>query len=86
MKTIDKHSNYAYYVLCNGAKKVEQSRLDKVIEMVRDHCKGKGYIRFMLASNREEPMCILYEENKGTARKLTKLITLSELETFLENN
>lgn len=85
MNTIDKHSNYGYYILCNGAKKVEQSRLDKVIEMVRDHCKGKGHIRFMLCSTKEEPMAILYTDNKGTER-LTKMITLSELETFLENN
>lgn len=85
-KAIDKHSNYKSYVLFPAAKKVDGERLRKVIEMVRDRCSGKGYIRFMAVSNNqsEEPMCILYKENKVSAEKLTKMITLGELEEYLK--
>lgn len=82
MNTIDKFSNYNYYAVCSGATKISEPRLRKVIEMVRDRNKGKGYVRFMLAREKSEPMCILYSDNKGTER-LTKLITLTELENLL---
>lgn len=85
-KAIDKHSNYKSYVLFPAAKKMDDERLRKVIEMTRDRCGGKGYIRFMAVSNNqsEEPMCILYKENKASAEKLTKMITLGELEEYLK--
>lgn len=84
-KAIDKHSNYKSYILFPAAKKVDDERLRKVIEMTRDRCGGKGYIRFMAVSNNqsEEPMCILYKENNASAEKLTKIITLGELEEYL---
>ena len=84
-KAIDKHSNYKSYVLFPAAKKVDDERLRKVIEMARDRCGGKGYIRFMAVANGpEEPMCILYKENKASAEKLTKMVTLGELEEYLK--
>jgi len=85
MKAIDKHSNYGYYSVCSSkAHKIEETRLNALVEMVRDKCNGKGFVRFMLVSDTEEPMCILYADFNGK-EKLTKLITLSELEDFLKN-
>lgn len=82
---IDRHSNYRQYILFPNAKKVDEERLKKVIEMLRDSHKGEGYIRFMAVSNNqtEEPMCILYKENKASSEKLTKMVTLGELEEYL---
>lgn len=86
MNTIDKHSNYYYYIVCSSkAHKIEEQRLNALIEMVRDKCHGKGFVRFMLVADTEEPMAILYSDFNGKER-LTKLITLSELEYFLKNN
>lgn len=86
MKTIEKHSNYEYYILCQGAYKLDMDRLSKAIEKATKKWKD-SYIRFMNVANSpfEEPMCVLYDTPKGNIR-LTKLVSFSELETFLEYN
>jgi len=86
MNTIDKHSNYGYYILCKGAYKLDMDRLTEAIEKATKKWKD-AYIRFMNVANSpfEEPMCVLYDTPKGNTR-LTKLVSFRELEFFLENN
>ena len=86
MKKIDKHSNYGFYVLYKGAYKLDMERLTQAIEKATKKWKD-AYIRFMNVANSpfDEPMCILYDNPKGNTR-LTKLVSFSALEDFLENN
>lgn len=83
---IDRHSNYRQYILFPNAKKVDEERLKKVIEMLRDSHKGEGYIRFMAVSNNstEEPLCTVYESKEKSSARLRGLVTLGELEEYLK--
>ena len=83
---IDRHSNYRQYILFPNARKVDEERLKKVIEMLRDARKGEGYIRFMAVSNNpsEEPLCTVYESKEKSSARMRGLITLSELEEYLK--
>ena len=82
---IDKHSNYRHYILFPNARKVDEGRLEKVIEMLRDSHKGEGYISFMAVPNNptEEPLCTVYESEEKSPARLREAITLSELEEYL---
>ena len=86
MDLIDKHSNYRHYILFPNARKVDEGRLEKVIEMLRDARKGEGYIRFMEVSDNptEEPLCTVYESEEKSPARLREAITLSELEEYLK--
>lgn len=86
MDLIDRHSNYRHYILFPNARKVDEERLKKVIEMLRDSRKGEGYIRFMEVSNNpsEEPLCTVYESKEKSSARMRGLVTLGELEEYLK--
>lgn len=85
MDLIDRHSNYRHYILFPNARKVDEGRLKKVIEMLRDSHKGEGYISFMPVSNNptEEPLCTVYESEEKSPARLREAVTLGELEEYL---
>lgn len=80
-KMFDKFTNYnAYYVANRAAsKEVDETRLAKIIQALRDLLK-KPYIRFMWLADAVEASCIVYDGSE----RVTKLVPISEIEKMIE--